>query len=67
MSSFLITDYLKIKFSKNSNLVFKDEYLQNLYSKKFLKNYKYCFIENLNQVFNKDKKISFIKKKQKNI
>ena len=55
MSSFLITDYLKIKFSKNSNLVFKDEYLQNLYSKKFLKNYKYCFIENLNQVFNKDK------------
>ena len=65
MSSFLITDYLKIKFSKNSNLVFKDEYLQNLYSKKFLKNYKYCFIENLNQVFNKDKKISFIKKKTK--
>ena len=28
MSSFLITDYLKIKFSKNSNLVFKDEYFR---------------------------------------
>ena len=28
-----------------------------------MKGYKYCYIENLNQVFNKDKKVSFIKKK----
>ena len=38
MSNFLITDYFKIKFNKKSNIIFKDEYLQNLYSEDLLKN-----------------------------
>ena len=65
MSNFLITDFFKIKFNKKTNIIFKDEYLQNLYSEDLLKKYKYCYVENLDQVFNKDKKVTFIKKKTK--
>ena len=58
--------YDRIKLNhKKFNYLFKDEYLLRLYDLDLKKNKNIHFIENLDQVFNKDKKINFLKKKKK--
>ena len=63
MKTKYIGTYEKIRFNhKKYNYLFKDEYLFRLYDLDSNKNNN--FIENLEQVLNKDKKINFLKKKK---
>ena len=62
---YLITNFSKLIFKKNSNLIFENEYLKKLYDEKELKNYKSSSIENLNQVYNRKVDIIFCKNKIK--
>lgn len=62
---YLITNLSKLRFKKNSNLIFENEYLKKLYTKKELRNYNCSSIENLDQVYKKKIDILFCKKKVK--
>ena len=59
---YLITNLSKLRFKKNSNLIFENEYLKKLYTKKELRNYNCSSIENLDQVYKKKIDILFCKK-----
>ena len=61
MSKILITDYYKLNFRKKTKIIFKDEYLKNLYLNYKSQNYNFEHIETLNDVFYKNRNIGFVK------
>ena len=65
MTKKYLINYLqkKIDYQKNSKIIFKDEYLLNYFSKKQLQPYDCSYIEDLNEVYNKNKEELFIIKK----
>ncbi len=65
MTKRYLINYLqkKIDYQKNSKIIFKDEYLLNYFSKKQRQPYNCSYIEDLNEVYNKNKDELFIIKK----
>tara|TARA_E500000178_G_scaffold355558_1_gene428638 strand:+ start:80 stop:1792 length:1713 start_codon:yes stop_codon:yes gene_type:complete len=61
----LITNFCKLKFKKNSHLIFENEYLKKLFNEKELKNYKCSSLETLDQVYNRKIDFIFCKRKAK--
>jgi len=53
----------KIDYRKNSKIIFKNEYLLNYFSKKQRHQFDCSYLEDLNEVYNKDKDELFIIKK----
>ena len=53
----------KIDYKKNSKIIFKNEYLLNYFSKKQRSQFDCSYLEDLNEVYNKDKDELFIVKK----
>ena len=45
----------KIDYKKNSKIIFKNEYLLNYFSKKQRSQFDCSYLEDLNEVYNKDK------------
>jgi putative transferase (TIGR04331 family) len=61
----LVTNYSKLKFKRNSNLVFENEYLKKFFSEKKLKHFNTTSIETLDAIYNKKVDIFFCKGKAK--
>lgn len=65
IKKYLITNLCKLKFKKNSHLIFENEYLKKLFNEKDLKNYKCSSLETLDQVYNRKIDFIFCKRKAK--
>ncbi len=65
IKKYLITNFSSIKFKKNSNLVFENEYLKRLFNKSELKNYNCSSLETIDQVYNRKVDYYFCKRKVK--